>query len=241
MSSLPGAVKPFAIAVQPLERGAATKQVIDQLRGLIARGELAAGERLPAEPQLAGAFGVSRSVIREAIRVLTAQGFVLVRQGSGTTVTDSSNWKVFDPDVLLATQRHLAYTNLIDARRLLEPALAARAAERRTQADLARIREMLSDEIAVVDEHVRIDLAFHRRIAEAAGNPVLVILLDSIGVLLREHRRELYSVPGSAARALALHHAIYNAIAAGDAKAAETEMSAHLDQVEVDFASLQRQ
>jgi DNA-binding FadR family transcriptional regulator len=225
------------LRVKPLRRGAASEQVLKQLRAAIVSSD--AGARLPSEPELATSFGVSKSVIREAVKVLASQGLVTVRQGSGTTVNDRASWNVFDPDVLLATRRYTTLADLIEARRLVEPDLARLAAERAGPTEKARIAEMLKSERAPVDEHAATDVEFHRRIAQAAGNPILVILLDSIGILLSEHRRELYGIPGSVERALSFHRQVYDAIEAGDPAAAAAAMHAHLDQVAADFADLQ--
>ena len=153
--------------------------------------------------------------------------------------TSSPSWNVIDPEVLLATRRDSTLADLIEARRLHEPQLARLAAERADPAAHARIAEMLIDHRLPVERHVQIDVEFHRRIAEAAGNPILLILLDSIGILLAEHRRALYEIDGSVERALEFHRRIYDAIAAGDPSEAEAAMRAHLDQVATDLVSLQ--
>ena len=146
---------------------------------------------------------------------------------------------MIDPEVLLATRPDTTLENLIEARLLHEPALARLAAERADPDTKARIAEMLIDERLPVEKHVEIDVEFHRRIAEAAGNPILLILLDSIGILLQEHRRALYEIPGSVERALDFHHKIYAAISAGDSESAAAAMRAHINQVATDLVKLQ--
>lgn len=225
--------------VRALSHGEAPRQVLEQLRAAIISGDAPAGAKLPSEPALATSFGVSKSVIREAVKVLCSQGFVTVKQGRGTTVNEQSSWNVIDPEVLLATRRDSTLADLIEARRLHEPQLARLAAERADPAAHARIAEMLIDHRLPVERHVQIDVEFHRRIAEAAGNPILLILLDSIGILLAEHRRALYEIDGSVERALEFHRRIYDAIAAGDPSEAEAAMRAHLDQVATDLVRLQ--
>jgi DNA-binding FadR family transcriptional regulator len=232
--------EPLNLRVTALSHGEAPRQVLQQLREAIVSGDAPAGAKLPSEPTLATTFRVSKSVIREAIKVLSAQGFVTVKQGSGTTVNDQSNWNVIDPEVLLATRRETTLADLIEARRLHEPELARLAASRADTAAKARIAEMLIDHRLPVEQHVQIDVEFHRRVADAAGNPILLILLDSIGILLQEHRRALYEIPGSVERALSFHSRIYEAIATNDPQAAARAMHAHLDQVATDLAELQQ-
>jgi GntR family transcriptional repressor for pyruvate dehydrogenase complex len=227
---------PFS-QIAPLRQGArAPTQVLQQIRALIADG-VEPGTRLPSELALASMFGVSKNVIREAVKVLVAQGFVTVKHGSGTTVNDRSQWNVFDPEVLLLVRGKTTFQQLTDARRVLEPEIAARAAAMAEETDKARIRAMLRSRRCPIDEHVETDVEFHRRIAEATKNPILVILLDSLGVLLAEGRRVMYGMPGAVEHALEQHRRIYEAIEAGDVARARSRMTDHIDQIAEEFSA----
>jgi DNA-binding FadR family transcriptional regulator len=230
---------PFT-STRPLAYGSpAPVQVLKQLRELIANG-VTPGTQLPSEQMLARQFGVSKNVIREAIKVLSAQGFVAVKHGIRTRVKDRSQWNIFDPEVLLAIQGLATFEHLTDVRRLLEPEIAARAAARASERDVIRIHEMLRTERRDIEEQVSTDVEFHRRIAEAGKNPLLVILLDSLGILLAEGRRVMYGIPGAVERALAQHQRIYDAIAGRDVEGARSAMAAHIEEIAADLKSLNR-
>jgi len=209
-----------------------SEQISRQLLEAIVDGHYGPGDRLPPERDLAATFDASRIVVREALGLLNARGIVSVRQGRGTTVNPVSQWHSLDPQVLMLLYGDLAFDQLLEMRRIVEPELAALAAERITGAQLEELRA-ISDlpENDTVEQHVERDTEFHLRIAGAAHNPVLLIMISSIGDLLRESRRRTFVVPGAMAKARAWHHAIFAAIEAGDPVAAREAMAAHLRQV----------
>lgn len=156
---------------------------IDQIKGMIARGEIRAGDRLPTEMELAARLGVSRGSLREAVRGLALVGILEVRQGDGTYVTS------LEPDLLLQSISFFAELNqdgtlsqILEARRMLESPAAAQAASRATVDQLSRLGRLVEEmsQCDTVDAFVENDLAFHRLIALAAGNQVVVALLDNL-------------------------------------------------------------
>jgi len=209
-----------------------SEQVSRQLLEAIIAGHYAPGDRLPAERNLAQVFNTSRVVIRESLSSLAAKGIIDVRQGHGSTVNPVDQWNTLDPDVLMLVHGDNVSQALVEVRRIVEPELAALAAERITPEELEKLRavsELPEDD--TVEQHVERDTHFHLCIAQATHNPVLLIMISSITQLLRESRRRTFVVPGELAKARAWHHAIFVSIEEGNPNAARDAMAAHLEQV----------
>lgn len=200
----------------------------------IAGGGLAPGDRLPTEAQLAAAHGVSRSVVREAVHRIKSRGLLVSRQGSGVFVTAPSARRPleFDPAVLDSVD---AVVHVVEVRRVLEGEMAALAAARASRAQVAGLRRALAAidaATAAGHEGVDEDLAFHRAIGEATGNPQFSQLLGFLEQYLREGMR---ITRGNEARRLDFmeavrreHRTIVDAIAAADAAAARRAATRHL-------------
>lgn len=232
--------EPSRLPIDPRKRA---DQVRDRLLEMIRSGEYREGDQLPTEPQLMEMFGVGRSSVRAAIQALVGLGIVELRPGRGTyvrriSVTDLVNivGGAFQLDFSSALHLH-------EVRAMIETTAARLAAHRRSDDDLERMHQCIQD-YAVAhaakqsEQAIDADLAFHRAMVEAARNPVLLSLLDSIGGILKEHRRE-YGIPGDAsgrARVILEHDAITEAVRAGDARRAELRVAQHMrmiwDQIE---------
>lgn len=209
-------------------------QLAAALAQRVARGELAPGDRLPTEQQLAELHGVSRTVVREAVHQLKSQGLLRSRQGSGVFVADSATQRPlsFDPAVLESID---AVVQVVEVRRALEGEIAALAAERATRRDVAALRQALKAidaAVAAGRDGVAEDLAFHQVVARATGNPQFQRLLGFLEQYLREAMRV---TRGNEARHRAFadavrteHHAIVEAIAAGDAAGARRAAARHM-------------
>lgn len=201
----------------------------------ITSGSLPKDQPLPNEWELAEKYGVSRIAIREAIKVLSSKGLVSVRQGSGTYVNGSQDWRVLDPELLLATRKEQTRTELIQARQLIEPSFAAIAALSATPEELERIRLAIADDTLAEDNEyvVKCDRDFHLGIAEATHNAVLVVVMNSLNVLMDESRRAiaLQDVAYSR-RSIVDHRKIYEALVARDREGAQLAMLTHLEHVE---------
>ncbi|MDM0115936.1 FadR/GntR family transcriptional regulator [Variovorax sp. J22R133] len=205
-----------------------------RLAALIESGSLAPGDRLPTEQQLALTHGVSRTVVREAVHQLKSKSLVESRQGSGVFVapTPLNQPLAFDPTVLDSVQ---AVVHVVEVRRVLEGEIAALAAERATRSQIAALRRALKDiDVAVTQgrDGVAEDLAFHRVIGEATGNPQFRLLLGFLEQYLREGMR---ITRGNEARRQDFmeevqleHRAIVDAIAARDPVAARDRALEHL-------------
>ena len=199
----------------------------------IENGGLQPGQRLPSEAQMAVAHGVSRSVVREAVHQVKSRGMVRARQGSGVFVLVQPRQRAlaFDPKVLESID---AVVQVVELRRVLEGEMAALAARRASRTQVTSIRRALQTVDAVtragalgVDE----DFTFHRAIGEATGNPQFVRLLSFIEQYLLDAMRITKSNearrPEWLAQVHSEHHAIYQAIAAGNAAAARRAAIRH--------------
>ncbi|MFN2221846.1 MAG: FadR/GntR family transcriptional regulator [Chloroflexota bacterium] len=223
---------------QSLRSSKYSEQISRQLLQRIVDGHFKPGERLPPERDLASIFNVSRVVVRESIGSLEAKGIVDVRQGRGTTVNPVDEWNTLDSQVLLLLHGDEVFGQLMETRQIIEPEMAALAAERILDDELEPLRlcsELPEDD--AVEEHVERDMNFHLMIAKATHNPVLLMVLSSTSELLREGRRRIFNVPGELAKARQWHQAIYEAIASRDADAAREAMAAHMEQVRLGLRS----
>jgi GntR family transcriptional repressor for pyruvate dehydrogenase complex len=215
-----------------------TQRLSDRLAVLLAaqveNGALQPGDRLPTEQQLAASHGVSRTVVREAVHQLKSRGMLLSRQGSGVFVAVPAENQplAFDPSVLESVD---AVVHVVEVRRVLEGEIAALAAQRATRAQIAGLKRALTAIDAAVSEGrdgVAEDLAFHRAIGEATGNPQFSRLLAFLEQYLREGMR---ITRGNEARRKDFmeqvrheHRAMVEAIAARDPAAARRRATEHI-------------
>ncbi|MGI8870554.1 MAG: FadR/GntR family transcriptional regulator [Mycobacteriales bacterium] len=216
---------------------AVTDDAIVAIKAMIVSGELHPGDRLPNEVDLATRIGVSRNSLREAVRALTLLRILDPRQGVGTYVTS------LEPGVLLETlsfvvdlHRGDRAPQLLEIRRILEPAATAMAARAIDRDRLAGLHQtMLRVEAAAqIEELVAADSAFHHEIAEAAGNPAMVAILDNlVSAIARARIWRGITESGATARTLTEHRAIYDALAAGHYAIAHAAAAAHVGGVEL--------
>lgn len=205
------------------------QQLLEQIRDK----QLAPGTRLPSERELMDALGVGRSSIREAINGLTTIGAVEVRHGQGAFVGGAANGIAPSRTIALALARGVT-TELFEARRLVEMETALRAAERRTDADLAEIEQAITDHEAAVAEGVSAvepAVRFHVEVAEAAHNEVLAGFVGSFTQMLGERGPILERIEGYREWEIEQHRSVYEPIRAGDPELASDRMRAHLEAV----------
>jgi GntR family transcriptional repressor for pyruvate dehydrogenase complex len=222
--------------VSELTREATLAQRVEaELERLIVESRLGEGDRLPSERELALQFGVSRTVVREAVRALAARRLVDVGIGRGTVVRAPTAESAGESmRLLLRMQAGGADTAKVsEVRRILENEIATLAAARRTDADLRALREILDDASSHLDDpdaFIETDLAFHSRLARATQNELFVILLDSLAQVMTEVRLLGLRIPGTAKRALEYHTRVFEAVRAGDPDLARAAMDAHMDE-----------
>lgn len=201
-----------------------------RLERSILSGEYEVGERLPAERKLCQQIGVSRSVVREAIGRLTSAGLLESRHGSGTRVTRPSPRQVTTGYKRLIGTSVGSLADLAVVRLSLETAMAALAAENRTDTDLARLDEtqlVLGNPRKSLATHARADVKFHAILAEATGNAVYPLVMAPIHDLLVESRRRTLGKYG-ADLAYEHHARILDAVRRRDPEAAAEAMRIHL-------------
>jgi GntR family transcriptional repressor for pyruvate dehydrogenase complex len=225
--------------------------VADRLLDDIVSGRHLPGSRLPPEPELCVAMGVSRATLREAMKSLQQRGVTSIEQGRGTFVNPVEAWSPFDP-VLLAARtsgpgqgdagnepRAIGMTldatwsaKLIEARQVVEVGVAALAAARRRDQDLADMEASIAVMKAAGDDvtaFAQADLAFHHAVMRAAGNELIQALFDPISRLIGAGRVESSRPAERRVHALQAHASILAAIRAGDAEAATHAMQTHLE------------
>lgn len=207
-------------------------QVARLLLDYLLAGNISPGARLPSERRLAEELGIGRSVVREALKSLGLLGLIEVRQGDGTYVKQLESEllpKVIEWGLLLGERRTL---DLVEARQHLEVITAQLAAARRDEPDLVALREALQGMQAAegdIETFVSYDVAFHLRVAEAAGNTVLSAVLINIQSLLRVWITRVISDAGQSTPSYLEHVPVYDAIVNRDPAAAGAAMQAHLD------------
>ncbi|MFI6322982.1 FadR/GntR family transcriptional regulator [Nonomuraea sp. NPDC050556] len=218
-----------------------TDQTIQQIKSSIVTGEFGPGQRLPTERELAATLGVSRNTLREAIRALTLGGILESRQGDGTYVTSLAPGRLLDSFALLIEMSQDATVlDMLAVRRVLESEAAARAAARITGEQLAELAECLAamrrDPQAgdgSVDDVVAADVRFHEVVMEAAANPVLAALVQSLsGRTLRARVWRGHADQGVFGRAIGEHEAVYRALLDRDPSRAAAAMATHIAAVE---------
>jgi GntR family transcriptional repressor for pyruvate dehydrogenase complex len=226
---------PSLVAFTAVRRTRVFEGVAQQLQQLIVDGALKPGERLPPERELCARLGVSRGSLRDAIRILELAGLVVPRQGEGTVVADLSPETVAAPIASILVRKRELVGELLDVRKMIEPALAARAAERATAEDVAGLEEVLRrqrDRARRGEPTIDEDGEFHYRIALAARNGVVKIVLDVLMRLLRETRARSLQTPGRPRRSVEGHERILEAIRRRDPAGAEAAVRRHLEEVE---------
>lgn len=206
-------------------------RIAHELGQQILHGDLAPGEILPSETALGQEFGVSRTVLREAIKVLAAKGMVESKTKIGTRVRARDHWNMLDPDVLswsLSSHEAESYAaGVTEMRHILEPAGAALAAERATEQQIGRIREAYEAMAAAgadLERSIPHDLRFHQSILEATGNTFLASMGHVIESALAFSFQVSARARDDAAYSLPLHKTVLERIEARDARGAQAAM-----------------
>ena len=214
------------------------EQIVQQVEESVQKGVLKQGDKLPPERDLAQQFGVSRTAVREAVKALREKGLVEAFPGRGTFIMDSSPYTFrLSLDRMMKTSQGEGLTYLTEVREIMEPEIAAMAAARPDNDALATMRES----VAIMDQakkdpeaFIEADLDFHLALAEAAANPIILSLIDSIVGLLREQRMGVFQVEGGPERGQYHHKKIMEAVEHRDSAGAREAMKAHLRQVRED-------
>jgi DNA-binding FadR family transcriptional regulator len=219
-------------------------QVVEQIGRSIVSGVFAEGATLPNEAILAGDLGVSRNVLREAVKVLVSKGMLEVRPKVGTTVRPKEFWYMLDPAVLaweVSGNLHLPHLfNFCEFRLIVEPKAAFLAAQRASDEDIREIRAACARLEACVNRFAEMpeaDIAFHQTIHRASHNAVLQHLAKMTVEIMRAQVNVTAGVPGDFLRGLPLHRGVTDAITARDAPRAEALSRALCEMPYLDLAA----
>jgi GntR family transcriptional repressor for pyruvate dehydrogenase complex len=221
--------------VEPVRRSRLSHQIVLQLCELIRAGRLQAGDRLPAERELAEQLRVSRSSLREALRTMEHAGLVESHHGGGTYVRDAVSWDAVSPLALVLRTTDDAVGDLWEIRLIVEPEIAARAALRATDQDLGALTTLLERQEAALereDVSLDIDRGFHIALAQASHNAVAVRVVELIGSLLLAGRGHFITSPERRLCALQRHREIVAGVRTRQPEAARVAMVRHLQEVE---------
>lgn len=220
------------MAINKIRRKKVWEEVAEELQRLIVDGHWQKGEQLPSEIELAKEFGVSRSALREALRSLSSMGLVQIRHGEGNFVWYPEAEDFLNPLMprLLADREDVLA--IMEARSMVEVKTAMLAAQRATPEMLAEMEKLLEKmEASQYDREkfARYDHGFHKQIALATQNNVIVKIFEAIEVFLVSQQLEIVSYTDAVERGITDHRAIMAAIRAGDPEQAAEAMNAHME------------
>jgi len=233
-----GTIKIWGFVYKTVRTSRLYEQIVQQIEESVLKGALKAGDQLPAERDLAQRFGVSRTAVREAVKALREKGLVEAYSGRGTFITDGTSQAIRQSlGLMVKIGQPSGSIHLAEVRGILEPEIAALAATRIQEQHLALMREavaLMDRAHEDPDAYIEADLDFHLALAEAADNPLILSLLDSIVGLLREQRMRIFQVEGGPSRGQYHHKRILQAVEHHNPEKAREAMRAHLLQVRED-------
>jgi GntR family transcriptional repressor for pyruvate dehydrogenase complex len=230
MSELNATTPAFGV----FERDVLPERIAARLVSLIAERQLRPGDKLPSERDLAAMMQVSRPSLREALRALAMLNIVEIRQGSGTYVTALKSEVLIEHFDFGFSVDDTTFAELLEARQMLEPGLAAAAATRATDEELAQLRDCISRSAAQTDDpeaFLAADLELHQLISAAAHNQISARIFDSLARLGMASRRRTVTLPGVRAQSVRDHQAIVDALLRRDSEAAANIMRQHLETI----------
>ena len=215
-----------------------SKSVEEQIEQAIQQRKLAPGQKLPTELQLCSSFGVSRTVMREALRMLSARGLITIQKGKGMFVKDFSSSSVTDPMRLflkLNYNRDQAL-DVIHARQTIEPSITAMAARNRKPEDVAKLKtnlKALSEKQSDFEVLAGLDMEFHMLLARASGNPIIPLVMEPIHRLMPQIKSSVYATVDDARQSAVKYHGmIIESVERQDAEAGRHWMEEHLKKAE---------
>ncbi len=221
--------------IHSVKRHRLYEEIVQQFHALIRQGMLKHGDRLPSERELSEQFKVSRSSVREAIRSLELQGLVVSKRGSGTFINTEDLEATLDLVAANLNVGEAALQDVFEMRHLMEPHIAALAAQRATPDEVEAMREILEEQQRQIDfgeTGVESDTAFHFALASATHNSALIKVVSAVEDILQLSRDRSLQEPGRPQRSLASHCQILQMVEMGDVNGAQQAMDHHLTSVE---------
>jgi GntR family transcriptional repressor for pyruvate dehydrogenase complex len=227
------------LAVARIDRVDLVSEVVHRVRDEILAGRISAGEELPAEAEMVSRFGVSRTVIREAMRTLRAQGFVEISRGRIPRVRPADPVHAIESLAFLLVRNNQTPLSLLEVRRSLETEVAVLAAQRAKAEHLVMLMDNVQTMIEAksLGERIDIDVQFHGTLAAATGNPIFPLLFQVLAILLKDSLRKTHNRVG-VERTVVGHSAILNAVKSRDPERARIAMAEHISWAEEDLAGV---
>lgn len=225
---------PILALRQPIERRNTYELVAESLLALISERRLKPGDTLPTERELMQHYGVGRSSVREALRMLESRGLITASGTGAFAVADFRNPLNDSLSLLLAVEES-SLRELFQVRRILEGEAVALATEARDEEHVERMRaatELMREGLSSQEEYINADLAFHLTVAEATQNRLILHLMHAIRDQLHRALGSIYNIPGSPERSVDDHERIIDAVARRQASEARSRMHEHLSRVE---------
>ena len=219
------------------------EEVFSQIHELIKEGRFKARDQLPSERELAEIFKVSRTSVREALRALESQGLIISRTGMGNFVVDLPLEALVGPLARLLIDEKNALADVFELRKLIEPHIAALAAERATKNDVAQLKRIVAKQTEAVNSGmtgVEADAEFHFTIGRATRNQALQKLVSGLMELLSPSREDSLQTDGRRKASVDAHRRIIAAIEKQDKNRARGEMLRHIEQVEESVVGMPR-
>lgn len=207
------------------------EQIADRLEEIILNELQAGNDKLPSETALAEKFNVSRNVVRESLKILKERGLIESRNGTGSYITKPEAHNLSDVINRMVVMDNIHYKDIYDVRIILETAACKRAATRVTAKEIKRMEkllERLKDKNLSVKERRELDFDFHVAIAEAAGNPLLVVFVQTMKNVFQDLMEKGIFMQGGIDDAIVRHGNILDALKAKDPNMAEVMMYDHL-------------
>ena len=220
--------------IEPIKKTRVAEEIADRIRVLMLDGAFPAGQPLPAERALAERFGVSRGSIRDAFRTLETIGLLVTRHGQGTFPQELDVERLVAPLASVLSYRHDLQDELMDVRRMFEPAVARVAAMRINDEDLVELQRIIDTQrrkLKTGRSAIAEDTAFHEVLARATRNRVVIRMMAILNDLLVESRTLTLKQKGRPARSITGHEAVVAALRRRDADAAADAMRKHIDQI----------
>jgi GntR family transcriptional repressor for pyruvate dehydrogenase complex len=224
------------LSVSRIERVNLVNEVVNRVRDEILAGRISPGEKLPAEAEMTSSFGVSRTVVREAMCTLRAQGFVEISRGRIPRVRPADAKHAVESLSLLMARNNQTPLSLLEVRRPLETEVAALAGKRATVEHLTKLEDNIRQliEAKTLAERIDLDLQFHEILATATGNPIFPLLFRVLAALLKDSLQKTHRRVG-VERTVVGHRAIVAAVASGDPERARSAMAEHISWAEEDL------
>jgi GntR family transcriptional repressor for pyruvate dehydrogenase complex len=226
--------RPTSPLLRPIKKARIAEEIADRIRRLLLDGTLPGDRPLPGERQLAARFAVSRGSVRDALRVLETIGLIETRHGQGTFPRELDVDRLVVPLASVLSYCRDLRDELLDVRRMFEPAVARVAASRIGDDDVAELERLIDVQrrkLRTGGSAIAEDTEFHATLARATHNSVVVRLMETLNDLLIESRKQTLKQKGRPARSLEGHEAVVAALRQRDPDAAARAMHRHIDQI----------